>query len=96
MSIGGGIPSSARLVSGSKSKTPVLLLGGSRGVFSSSGATAVKSVEGTFHSVEYHQWRKMDDGMPKNREEALPMMKFFARRLLSRKGVPEGAVEIGG
>jgi hypothetical protein len=32
--------------------------------------------------------------MPKNREEALPMMHFFARRLRSQKGVPEGSVEL--
>jgi hypothetical protein len=33
--------------------------------------------------------------MPANREEALPMMSFFARHLRSRQGVPADAVEIG-
>ena len=95
ISIGGALPESARLVSGEKCKTPVLLLGGSRGVFSPQKGTAVKAVQGTFENVEFHQWKKGDDGMPRNREEVLPMMQFFGRRLRSRKGVPEGAVEIG-
>jgi hypothetical protein len=32
--------------------------------------------------------------MPRSREEMLPIMRFFARRLRSRGGVPEGAVEV--
>jgi hypothetical protein len=32
--------------------------------------------------------------MPSNRDEMMPIMQFLARRLRSRKGVVEGAVEI--
>ena len=92
ISIGGRIPSSSMLVSGPKIKTPVLLLGGSKGSMAS--GDAVKSIKGTFEHVEHHQWNKADDSMPKNREEALPMMQFFARRLRSQNSVPEGSVEL--
>jgi predicted esterase len=92
ISVGGRIPSSSMLVNGPKIKTPVLLLGGSKGSIASEGA--VKSTKETFEHVEHHRWNKADDSMPKNREEALPMMHFFARRLRSQKGVPEGSVEL--
>ena len=92
ISIGGPIPSSSMLINGPTTKTPVLLLGGTRGAMTSGSVTSTK---GTFDYVENHQWKKSDDGMPKNREEALPMMQFFARRLHSQNGVPEGSVEIG-
>jgi predicted esterase len=92
ISIGGRIPSSCMLVSGPKIKTPVLLLGGSKGSIAL-GDTG-KSTKGTFEHVEHHQWKKADDNMPKNREEALPMMQFFARRLRSQKVVPDGSVEL--
>jgi predicted esterase len=92
ISIGGRIPSSFMLVNGPKIKTPVLLLGGSKGSMAS--ADVVKSTKETFEHVEYHQWKKADDSMPQNRDEALPMMQFFARRLRSQKGVPEGSVEL--
>lgn len=47
-----------------------------------------------FQDVEYVKWAKSEDSMPRSREEMLPIMKFFARRLRSRAGVPEGAVEV--
>jgi predicted esterase len=93
ISIGGRIPSSSMLVNGPTIKTPVLLLGGSKGVMAS--GDVVKSTKDTVEHVEYHQWEKAGDSMPQNREEALPMMQFFARRLRSQKGVPEGSVELG-
>ena len=93
ISIGGPISAGSMLVNGPKIKTPIMLLGGSRGLLAE--GDAVKSVQGTFDNVQYHQWKKTGDGMPKDREEALPMMQFFARRLRSRKGVPKGSVEIG-
>lgn len=92
ISMGGRIPSSCMLVNGPKKTTPVLLLGGSKGSLAS--GDAVKSTKGTFEHVEHHQWKKPDDSMPQNREEALPMMRFFARRLRSQKGVPEGSMEL--
>ena len=84
ISVGGRIPSTSMIVNGPKIKTPVLLLGGSKR-FIASGED-VKSTKETFEHVEYHQWKKADDSMPKNREEALPMMQFFAWRLHSEKG----------
>lgn len=91
ISIGGPIPISSMLVNGPQNKTPVLLLGGSKGMLSPG---SVKTTRGAFVYVEHQQWKKTDDSMPKNRDEALPMMQFFARRLRSRKGVPEGSVEL--
>ena len=55
---------------------------------------AVKTTIGTFENVENHQWKKAEDSMLRSREEALPMMQFFARRLRSNKSVPEGSVEL--
>ncbi len=92
IAIGVPVPSSSMLVNGPKIKTPVLLLGGSKGTISED---SVKRTRGTFEYVEHHQWKKADDSMPKNREEALPMMQFLARRLRSQRGVPGGSVEIG-
>lgn len=93
ISIGGPLPASCMLVNGEKARTPMLLLGGAKGLVARSNGVA--RTRGAFENVEYVQWKKGDDGMPSNREEALPMMQFFARRLGSRKGVPEGSVEVG-
>ena len=95
VSIGGSIPSSSMLVNQPKSGTPVLVLSGRSGELFKDGRNGVKKVQGSFEFVEAHQWSKPDDRMPKNREEALPIMQFFARRLRSLKGVPSGSVEIG-
>ena len=90
ISIGGPIPSAC--ISTRKSKTPVLVLGGSSDTLIT--RSAVSGLTTTFETVEYHKWDKKGDSMPGNREEMLPIMKFFARRLRSRNGVPEGSVEI--
>lgn len=90
VSIGGRLPSSSR--SGPKSKTPVLVCGGARS--SQVTKSAIERLKERFVDVEYVKWSKNEDSMPKNREEMLPIMKFFARRLRSRAGVPEGAVEV--
>jgi predicted esterase len=89
VSIGGRLPN--QNASG-KSKTPVLVLGGSRS--SQVTRSAVDGLKGNFGNVEYVKWEKGEDSMPRSREEMLPIMRFFARRLRSRAGVPEGAVEI--
>jgi predicted esterase len=89
VSVGGRLSSFA---GSGKSKTPVLVLGGSR-----SGQitrSAIDGLKARFTDLEYVKWDKVDDSMPRNREEMLPIMKFFARRLRSRAGVPEGAVEL--
>ena len=80
------------LVSGPKVPTPILLLGGSKGALAD--AERIKSTRGTFAAVEFHQWKKASDSMPQNREEAFPIMQFFACRLRRHQGVPEGSVEV--
>ncbi len=90
MSIGGKLPSSSK--ASGKSKTPVMVLGGSKSTQIT--RSAIDGLKERFGNVEYVRWDKPDDSMPKKREEMLPIMKFFARRLKSRAGVPEGALEI--
>ena len=91
ISIGG--PMTASCTAAKKSKTPVLVLGGSSDTLIT--RSAVIRLKTAFNTVEYHKWDKEGDGMPGNREEMLPIIKFFARTLRSRSGVPEGSVEIG-
>ncbi|KAL2076044.1 hypothetical protein VTL71DRAFT_987 [Oculimacula yallundae] len=91
ISVGGRLPVSSSQAR-KKCKTPILLCGGSRS--SQVTRSAVDEVKKRFTDVEYVKWEKGDDSMPRNREEMLPLMKFLARRLRSRAGVPEGAVEV--
>ncbi|KIV86553.1 hypothetical protein PV11_02156 [Exophiala sideris] len=94
ISIGGYLPQSTATTSSTKNRTPVLLLSGSRSVLASPESSPLKRVKSAYEFVTYHQWKKADDSMPKNRDEVLPMMQFWARRLKSRRGVPDDAVEI--
>ena len=94
VSIGGALPLSTGLGPSSKVRTPAMLLGGLNGAFAKDDGSPVKRIKASYEFVEYHQWKKPDDSLPRNREEALPMMQFLARRLKSRRGVPEGAVEV--
>lgn len=93
VSIGGILPISITTPP-SKNRTPVLLLSGSKSPLASAGSSPLKRSRETFEFLEYHQWKKGDDSMPKNRDEVLPMMQFWARTLKSRRGVPDDAVEI--
>ncbi|KAK2748952.1 hypothetical protein FQN57_007235 [Myotisia sp. PD_48] len=98
IAVGGVLPLSAIKEQGSranKSKTPVLVLGGSsQGSAVSEGG--VRRTKGEFEYVEVVRWKgKREDTMPRNREEMLPIMQFFGRRLRSYSGVPEGSIEIG-
>ena len=90
VSIGGPLPSSN--ASASPLKTPVLVLGGSSSTLIT--RVIVDKLKAAFQYVEYQKWNRAGDGMPLNRDEMLPIMRFFARRLRSRSGVPEGSVEI--
>lgn len=92
ISIGGRLPSLSSSA-GSKVRTPVVILGGSRSTQVT--RSAVDALKARFVDVEYVKWAKAGDSMPGNREEMMPIMRFFARRLRSRAGVPEGAVEVG-
>jgi predicted esterase len=88
VSIGGSLPARSK----GKSHTPVLVCGGSRSTQIT--RSAVDTLKAAFGDVEYVKWEKYEDSMPRSREEMLPIMKFFARSLRSRAGVPEGAVEV--
>lgn len=99
ISIGGGIPLSLTTADGSsraKARAPLLLLSGSKSPLAAVGSSPLKRVNDAYEFVEYHRWKKADDSMPKNRDEVLPMMQFWARRLRSRRGVPDDAVELTG
>lgn len=92
ISVGGPFPSSAKSIATSP-QTPILLLGGSSNTVVT--RQAIDDTKAVFQKLEYHMWNRSGDGMPRNREEMLPVMRFFARRLRSRQGVPEGSVEVG-
>ena len=96
VSIGGPLPSfntGEGALPTSKNRTPLLVLGGSSKTLVTD--TALTRLRSAFDFVEYKRWNKAGDSMPRNREEMLPIMQFFARRLRSRRGVPKGSVEIG-
>jgi predicted esterase len=78
--------------SGAKNRSPVLLVAGRDSEVVSDGA--VQRTKEVFEFVEVSRYARRGDGMPSNRDEMLPVMQFFARRLRSRQGVPEGSVEI--
>lgn len=93
VSIGGALAASAPLQAvDKKCRSPVLLCKAARNSAVSDSAAA--RLKDNFEFVEVREWRRVGDGMPSNREEMLPIMQFFARRLRSMKGVPEGAVEL--
>lgn len=92
VSIGAPYPLSGQR-SGSKNRTPVLLVSGRDSSVVSDGA--VSRTKDVFEFVEVSRYTRKGDGMPSNRDEMLPVMQFFARRLRSRQGVPEGSVELG-
>jgi predicted esterase len=75
-----------------KSKTPVLACRAARGSAVTDGAVA--RLRDAFEFIEVKEWKKNGDGMPGNREEMMPIMQFFARRLRSVRGVPAGSVEL--
>ena len=95
VSIGGPVPSSHWNSQDAlqKSRTPVIVLGGSSATSITQSALAL--LKKSFVTVEYVKWPRHGDAMPTNRDEMLPIMKFLARRLQSRAGVPEGSVEVG-
>ena len=90
VSIGGVLPSSN--ASAKAVKTPVLVLGGSSNTLIT--RINLDKLKAVFQYVEYQKWNRPGDGMPRNRDEMLPIMRFFARRLRSRAGVPGGSIEV--
>lgn len=91
VSIGGPLPSTIKSLKAVK--TPVLVLGGSSNTLIT--RTALDKLKAAFQIVEYQKWNRAGNSMPRNRDEMLPIMRFFARRLRSGAGVPEGSVEVG-
>ncbi|KAF1967251.1 alpha/beta-hydrolase [Bimuria novae-zelandiae CBS 107.79] len=93
VSIGGGLSLSAPLRPiDKKGRTPVLVCKASSGSKVTDGA--LKRLKDAFEFVEVKEWKRNGDGMMRNRDEMLPIMQFLARRLRSRRGVPEGSVEL--
>ena len=90
ISIGGQMPSMDLPTEGAH--TPILVIGGSSDTLVTK--TGIALLKTAFSHVEYHKWNRSGDGMPRNRDEMLSIMRFFARRLKSRKGAPTGSVEI--
>ena len=94
VSIGGPLPASTvDKNTAAKNRTPILVLGGSSNTLIT--AEAVTPLRKMFEFVQCTKWKRNGDGMPRSREEMLPIMHFFSRRLRSRRGVPEGSVELG-
>lgn len=91
VSIGAPYPLSGSAV-GEKNRTPVLLVAGRESAAVTDGA--VRRTQQGFEFVEVKRYSRREDGMPRSRDEMMPVMQFFARRLRSWKGVPEGSVEI--
>ena len=81
VSVGGGLPGSmvVRGGSGEKGKTPVMVCHG-RGS-EAVGEEAVERLREEFEDVRDVEWKRGDDGMPRSREEVVPMMEFFGERL---------------
>lgn len=81
VSIGGQLPFSMipTLSARPKARTPILICYGRSS--ESLDSYAVELLKKEFSDVREVKWRKPDDGMPKNREEMLPIMQFFAERL---------------
>lgn len=77
VSIGGVLPPSMvpTVSSGTKSKTSVLLC--------QLNDDAADHVKTEFADVRVVRWKRREVAMPRDREEVLPMMKFFAERLKS-------------
>ncbi|KAL2016620.1 hypothetical protein VTK56DRAFT_3238 [Thermocarpiscus australiensis] len=81
VSVGGALPASMvpTVSNREKARTPVLVLCGRES--EAVDEDAVDLLEREFADVKVVRWKRASDGMPSNREEALPMMQFFADRL---------------
>jgi predicted esterase len=93
ISIGGALSQSTPLKAIEKQgKTPILVCRATRN--SKVTDSAVLRLKDAFEHVEVKDWKRNGDGMMSNREEMLPIMQFLACRLLSRRGVPAGSMEL--
>lgn len=92
ISVGGPLPSEAVASLSPKRKTPILVCSGSDSPWVTSSAE--NKLKAVFESVQFNRYRRSGDTMPKSRDEMYPIMQFFARRLKSSAGIPEGSVEL--
>ena len=91
VSISGPVPASSLEIA-SASKTPICVLAGSSDTLITK--SALTNLRRCFEKVTYRKWQRAGDGMPKDRDEMYPIMRFLASRMRSQSGVPEGSVEI--
>ncbi|KAL1302971.1 hypothetical protein AAFC00_003288 [Neodothiora populina] len=91
ISIGGALPSSTTPPA-NKIKTPVLVAHGIDSPWLAPQAT--DQLKRVFESVTINKYRRQGDSMPQNRDEMMPVMRFFGSRLRSTAGVPEGSIEV--
>jgi predicted esterase len=92
ISVGGALPSETPASLSSKRKTPILVCSGSDSPWVNSSAE--NKLKAVFESVQLNRYKRSGDTMPRSRDEMYPIMQFFARRLKSSAGVPEGSVEL--
>ncbi|KAB5575982.1 Alpha/Beta hydrolase protein [Coniochaeta sp. 2T2.1] len=81
VSVGGPLPMSMVPTESArgKSQTPVLVCCGNKSTAVDEDAAELLRRE--FEKVQVVVWKRPDDGPPRDREEVLPMMEFFADRL---------------
>jgi predicted esterase len=93
ISIGGALSSTEKASDTEKKvKTPVLVIKGR--TKSALKDSDVQRVKDNFEFATLRETSKPGDNMPASREDMLPIMQFFGRRLLSMKGVPKGSIPL--
>lgn len=92
ISVGGALPAEAPASLAPKRRTPVLVCAGRESPWVN--PSAEEKLKSVFESVQTHWYRRTGDTMPNSRDEMMPLMQFFARRLRSTAGVPEGSIEL--
>jgi predicted esterase len=93
ISIGGELPASSPVPElGKTSKTPVLICRAKHN--SAVSDKGIARLKDTFASVAVREFAQSHDAMPSNRDEMLPIMQFFGRRLLSLKGIPKESIPL--
>lgn len=98
ISLGGALPDEYRISvqknkSKDKAKTPILVCHGRSG--STITVSKAREIKDAFENTQIVQWERAGDGVARNREEMMPIMQFFGRRLRSRAGVTDDAMEVG-
>lgn len=96
VSIGGPMPDSAQLFSGTKSKTPALALGGLEGDIN---PIALKRLQQSFCHVTHNLRLRSQDTIPESSEEMTlllePILSFFAHRLGREEWKKQAILSLG-